>query len=108
MTGKLDEVSQAIGRLQAEVEDLGDRLGASESLQESRHKENQSAIANLVRLVESKAVAVPSSAPAAPALTVRQRAGLIALAVTVLGVLGWLSEILIGTAASWLLHRWGG
>lgn len=68
MAGKLDEISEAIGRLRASVADIQRRMEENRRLQEERHAHDSAALADLGQKLDKHAAAVEMIRPTVAAL----------------------------------------
>jgi len=125
MSGKLDEISRAIGSLETSIAELHRRMDIRERLQDVRHDENQKAIAEVAKInrieieankqavgeireiVKPLCTAVEAMTPIVATYQIShwKKAGALGLAITLLSVLGWLAEAAIGKAVGYMLSR---
>jgi prefoldin subunit 5 len=107
MPGKLDEISEAIGRLRSSVADIQRRMEENRKLQERRHADNSAALRDLVQKLEKHAEAVESIRPTVAALELSRSKlttfASVGFAAVVL--LGWLVEAVIKWTTGWLLSH---
>jgi hypothetical protein len=68
MAGKLDEISEAIGRLRASVVDIRRQLVHNLELQERRHQDTASTLRDLSQKLDAHAAAVEAIRPTVAAL----------------------------------------
>jgi hypothetical protein len=68
MAGKLDEISEAIGRLRASVSDIRRCQEHNRTLQERRHADTSVALRDLAQKLDAHAAAVESIRPTVTAL----------------------------------------
>jgi hypothetical protein len=101
MAGKLDEISEAIGRLRASIADIQRRMDESRRLQEQRHADNTAALRDLAQKLDKHAASVDMIRPTVAALELSRSKlatwASIGLAAVVL--LGWVAE----AAVKWLI-----
>jgi len=103
MAGKLDEISEAIGRLRASVADIQRRLEDNRKLQDWRHVDNSAAFRDLALKLDKHAAAVEKIRPTVAALEL-SRSKLTTWASLGIGafvVLGWFVE----AGAKWAIDR---
>ena len=114
MAGALDQISQAIGSLQATSERLTELFDRHCDDDDRRHNENVERLDEICRQnAELKAAlkalteAVSAMQPivAGYAISRWKAAGAMSLAVALLSVLGLLLEKMLGAAGAWLLDR---
>jgi hypothetical protein len=107
MPGKLDEISEAIGRLRSSVADIQRRMEENRKLQERRHADNSAALRDLVQKLEKHAEAVESIRPTVAALELSRSKlttfASVGFAAVVL--LGWLVEAIVKWTTGWLLSH---
>jgi hypothetical protein len=107
MAGKLDEISEAIGRLRASVADIQKRMEESRKLKDRRHADNTAALRDLGQKLDKQATAVEVIRPTVAALAL-SRARLTTWASVGLGtvlVLGWVVEAGVKWAISALFSH---
>jgi hypothetical protein len=100
MAGKLDEISEAIGRLRASVADIQRRMDQSRRLQEERHADNTAALRDLALKLDQHAASVEMIRPTVAALEL-SRSKLTAwasLGFAAVVLLGWVVE----AAVKWI------
>jgi prefoldin subunit 5 len=68
MAGKLDEISEAIGRLRASVADIKRRMEDIRKLQEERYADSSAALRELARKLDKHAASVEMIRPTVAAL----------------------------------------
>jgi hypothetical protein len=68
MAGKLDEISEAIGRLRASVSDIRRCQEHNRTLQERRHADTSAALRDLAQKLDAHAAAVEAITPTVAAL----------------------------------------
>jgi hypothetical protein len=102
MPGKLDEISEAIGRLRASVADIQRRMEENRKLQERRHADNSAALRDLGEKLDKQAAAVEVIRPtvAALALSRSRLATWASIGLTAVVLLGWIVEAVIKWAVS--------
>ncbi|MGB6536646.1 MAG: hypothetical protein WBF58_11870 [Xanthobacteraceae bacterium] len=107
MRGKLDEISEAIGRLRSSVADIQRRMEENRKLQERRHADNSAALRDLVQKLDKHADAVESIRPTVAALELSRSKlttfASVGFAAVVL--LGWLIEAVVKWTAGWLMSH---
>lgn len=102
MPGKLDEISEAIGRLRASVADVRRRLDDDRKLQERRYAETSAALRNLAQKLDVHAAAVETIRPtvAALALSRSRLATWASVGLAAVVVVGWVVEAALKWAVS--------
>jgi hypothetical protein len=107
MSGKLDEISEAIGRLRASVADIQRRMEENRKLQERRHADNSAALRDLGEKLDKQAAAVDVIRPtvAALALSRSRLATWASIGLAAVVVLGWVVEAGVKWAVSSTLSR---
>jgi len=97
MSGKLDEISEAIGRLRASVADIQRRIEESRQLQERRHADNSAVLRDLAQKLDEHAVAVETIRPtvAALALSRSRLATWASIGFAAVILLGWVVEAIV-------------
>jgi hypothetical protein len=102
MPGKLDEISEAIGRLRASVADIQRRMEENRKLQDRRHADNSAALRDLGEKLDKQAAAVEVIRPtvAALALSRSRLAAWASIGLTAVVMLGWIVEACIKWAVS--------
>lgn len=107
MRGKLDEISEAIGRLRSSVADIQRRMEENRKLQERRHADNSAALRDLVQKLDKHADAVELIRPTVAALELSRSKlttfASVGFAAVVL--LGWLIEAVVKWTAGWLMSH---
>jgi hypothetical protein len=105
MSGKLDEISEAIGRLRASVSDIQKRMAENRKLQDRRHADNSAALRDLGQKLDKHAAAVEVIRPtvAALALSRSRLATWASIGLAAVVVMGWVVEAGIKWAVSYLL-----
>lgn len=68
MAGKLDDISEAIGRLRASVADIHRRISDNQKLQERRYADQRAALNDLVEKLDKHAASIESIRPTVAAL----------------------------------------
>jgi hypothetical protein len=103
MSSKLDEISEAIGRLRAGIVDLQRQAKESRKLQERRHVDNSAALRDLAEKLDRHAASVETMRPTVAALELsRSKLATWATAgFAIFVVFGWLAE----AALKWLVDR---
>jgi hypothetical protein len=107
MPGKLDEISEAIGRLRASVADIQRRMEENRRLQERRYADTSAALRDLVQKLDGHAAAVEVIRPtvAALALSRSRLATWATIGFASVVMLGWIVEAAIKWAvSSFLAH----
>ena len=101
MPGKLDDISEAIGRLRASVTDIQRRMEENRKLQEERHADNRAALRDLAQKLDKHATAVESIRPTVAALELSRSklATWASVGLTAVVLLGWIVE----AAVKWLV-----
>lgn len=101
MPGKLDEISEAIGRLRASVADIQRRMEENRKLQERRHADNSAALRDLAQKLDKHAAAVETIQPTVAALSLsRSRlATWASIGFAAVVLLGWIVE----AAVKWMV-----
>jgi len=102
MPGKLDEISEAIGRLRGSVADIQRRMEENRKLQDRRYADNSAALRDLGEKLDKQAAAVEVIRPTVAALAL-SRSRLAAWASIGLGavvMLGWIVEAAVKWAIS--------
>jgi hypothetical protein len=91
MAGKLDEISEAIGRLRASVADIRRRLDDNRALHERRYAETTEALRDLSQKLDAHAAAVEAIRPtvAALALSRSRLATFASIGFAAVIVVGW-------------------
>jgi len=108
MSGKLDEISEAIGRLRASVADIQRRIEEGRKLQERRHADSNAVLRDLAQKLDKHAAAIETIRPtvAALALSRSRLATFASIGLVAMIVVGWLVQSgikwLVSTALSHL------
>jgi hypothetical protein len=107
MAGKLDEISEAIGRLRASVSDIQKRMEESRKLQDRRYADNSAALRDLGQKLDKHAAAVEVIRPtvAALALSRSRLATWASIGLAAVVILGWIVEAGIKWSVSYLLSH---
>jgi len=107
MAGKLDEISEAIGRLRSSVADIQKRMEENRKLQERRHEDNSAALRDLGEKLDKQATAVEIIRPtvAALALSRSRLATWASIGLAAVVVLGWIVEAALKWALSALFSH---
>jgi hypothetical protein len=107
MAGKLDEISEAIGRLRASVADIQKRMEENRKLQDRRYADNSAALRDLGQKLDKHAAAVEVIRPtvAALALSRSRLATWASIGLAAVVVLGWIVEAGIKWSVSYLLSH---
>jgi DNA repair exonuclease SbcCD ATPase subunit len=94
MAGKLDEISEAIGRLRASVADIQQRMEESRKLMERRHADSSAALRDLAEKLDKHAAAADMIRPTVAALELSRSklATFASLGLTAFVVIGWFVE----------------
>lgn len=102
MPGKLDEISEAIGRLRASVADIQRRMEENRKLQERRHADNSAALRDVGEKLDKQANAVEVIRPtvAALALSRSRLATWASIGLAAVILLGWIVEAALKWAVS--------
>lgn len=102
MPGKLDEISEAIGRLRGSVADIQRRMEENRKLQERRHADNSAALRDLGEKLDKQAAAVEVIRPtvAALALSRSRLAAWASIGLAAVVLLGWIVEATVKWAIS--------
>lgn len=103
MAGKLDEISEAIGRLRASVADIQRRMEENRRLQDERHAHSSAALADLGQKLDKHAAAVEMIRPTVAALELSRSklATWASIGLAAFILLGWLVE----GALKWAIDR---
>ncbi len=107
MPGKLDEISEAIGRLRASVADIQRRMEENRRLQERRYADTSAALRDVVQKLDEHAAAVEVIRPtvAALALSRSRLATWATIGFAAVVMLGWIVEASVKWAvSSFLAH----
>jgi hypothetical protein len=117
MTGKLDEISQAIGGLQATTDGLAKQLDVHCVDDRHRHEDNLQTLREINEQIREVNESVRALQPLAETVALMKPivdgyeisrwklTGALGLGVAILTVIGWLIEGLIGRAAGWLIDK---
>ena len=107
MPGKLDEISEAIGRLRASVADIQQRMEENRKLQERRHADNSVALRALAEKLDKHAAAVESIRPTVAALELSRSklATWASIGLAAMVILGWVIEAGVKWAVAQLLSH---
>lgn len=107
MAGKLDDISEAIGRLRASVADIQRRLDENRRLQEERHAHNSAALRDLAQKLDRHAASVEMIRPAVAALELSRSklATWASLGFAAVVVLGWIAEAAVKWMAGLILSH---
>jgi prefoldin subunit 5 len=103
MSSKLDEISEAIGRLRASVSDIQRQIKENRKLQERRHADNSAALHDLSEKLDRHAASVEMIRPTVAALELSRSklATWATVGLATIVVFGWLAE----AALKWLVDR---
>jgi hypothetical protein len=103
MSGKLDEISEAIGRLRASVADIQRRMEENRELQERRHTDYSAVLRDLAEKLDRHAASVETIRPTVAALELSRSklATWASLGLAAVVVLGWIVE----AALKWAVDR---
>jgi len=103
MSGKLDEISRAIGAIETSVRELRRRADEDREMRDRWHAESRAAIAALTQKLDQHAVAVEMLRPAVAALELsRSRlAAWASIGFAGVVILGWIVEAIVKSAAAW-------
>jgi hypothetical protein len=107
MPSKLDEISEAIGRLRASVADIQRQTKENRKLQERRHADNSAALRDLSAKLDRHAASLELMRPTVAALELSRSklATWASVGFTVVVVLGWLVEAALKWAVNWALSH---
>ena len=107
MSSKLDEISEAIGRLRASVGDIQRQIKENRKLQERRHADNSAALRDLAQKIDRHAASVETIRPTVAALELSRSkvATWASVGFTVVVLLGWLAEAALKWAVDWTLSH---
>jgi len=97
MSGKLDEISRAIGAIETAVQELQRRADEDRETRDRWHTESQAAVAALTKKLDQHAAAVELMRPAVAALELSRSklATWASLGVAFFVVFGWIAEATI-------------
>jgi hypothetical protein len=101
MPGKLDDISEAIGRLRASVADIQRRIADNQRLQEERYADQRAALRDLAQKLDKHAASIETIRPTVAALELA-RSKLItwaSIGFASVVLLGWIVE----AAVKWLV-----
>jgi hypothetical protein len=103
MPGKLDQISHAIGTLEAAIQELQRRADEDRAIRDDWHAESRAAIAALTRKLDRHAAAVDLLRPAVAALELSRSklATLASIGFAGVVVFGWIVE----AAVKWAIER---
>ena len=103
MAGKLDEISEAIGRLRASVADIQRRMEENRRLQDQRHARDSAALRELGQKLDKHAAALEMIRPTVAALELSRSklATWASIGFAAVVLLGWLVE----GAVKWAVAR---
>jgi hypothetical protein len=103
MSRKLDEISEAIGRLRASVADIQRRMEENRRLQERRHADNNAVLRDLAEKLDRHAASVEMIRPTVAALELSRSklATWASIGFAAVVALGWLVE----AALKWAVDR---
>lgn len=102
MAGKLDDISEAIGRLRASVADIQRRIAENQKLQERRYADQHAALSDLVEKLDRHAASIESIRPTVAALELA-RSKLVtwaSIGFASVVLLGWIVEAAIKWAVT--------
>jgi hypothetical protein len=104
---KLDEISEAIGRLRASVADIQRQNKENRKLQERRHADNSAALRNLAEKIDRHAAAVEVIRPTVAALELSRSklATWATIGFAAVVICGWLAEAALKWAVDWTLSH---
>ena len=107
MAGKLDEISRAIGTLEASVRELKRRMDENLKLQTRRHADNSAALRELAEKLDQHAAAVAMITPTVAALELSRSklATWASIGLAAVMVLGWVVEAGVKWAVSSVLSH---
>jgi len=103
MSGKLDEISEAIGGLRASVADIQRRMEENRELQERRYADNSAVLRDLAEKLDRHAASVEMIRPTVAALELSRSklATWASLGFAAVVVFGWLIEATL----KWAVER---
>lgn len=110
MTGKLDEISTAIGELRSDVRSMSRSMDRDRETADERHRENTDNLEQVSVRVESLedtvkplAKTVSAMEPIVQGILIKgwMRAGAIGVLGTIAGIAGWLAWQIIQHAGAW-------
>ena len=102
MAGKLDDISEAIGRLRASVADIHRRIADNQKLQERRYADQRAALSDLAHKLDSHVASVEAIRPTVAALELA-RSKLVtwaSIGFASVVLLGWIVEAAIKWAVT--------
>jgi len=107
MSSKLDEISEAIGRLRASVADIQRQIKESRKLQERRHEDSSAALRDLAEKLDRHAASVEIIRPTVAALELSRSklATWATIGFAAVVVFGWLVEAALKWALDWAVSR---
>ena len=102
MAGKLDDISEAIGRLRASVADIHRRIDENQKMQERRYADQRVALSDLAQKLDKHAASIESIRPTVAALELA-RSKLVtwaSIGFASVVLLGWIVEAAIKWAVT--------
>jgi len=104
MAGKLDEISHAIGAIEAAIRDLQRRADEDRETRDRWHAESRAAIAALTRKLDQHAAAVDAMRPAVASIVVLRSklAWWGSIGLGVVAVFGWIVEASVKAAVTFI------
>jgi hypothetical protein len=107
VSSKLDEISEAIGRLRASVADVQRQIKENRKLQERRHFDNSAVLRDLAEKIDRHAAAVEIIRPTVAALELSRSklATWASVGFAAFVLLGWLVEAALKWAVDWTLSH---
>lgn len=107
MAGKLDDISEAIGRLRASVADIQRRLDENRKLLEERHASNSAAMRDLAHKLDKHVTSFEIIRPTVAALELSRSklAAWASIGFAAIVVLGWIVEAAVKWAMSVLFSH---
>jgi outer membrane murein-binding lipoprotein Lpp len=107
MAGKLDQISRAVGSLEASVHELKRRMDEGRKAEARRHADNAAALRELAQKLDQHAAAVAAIRPAVAALEVARTklATWASIGIAAVVVLGWMLEAAIKWAVATILSH---
>jgi prefoldin subunit 5 len=107
MSSKLDEISEAIGRLRASVSDIQRQIKENRKLQERRHADNSAALRDLSEKLDRHAASVEMIRPTVAALELSRSklATWATVGLATIVVFGWLVEAALKWLVDWTLSH---
>ncbi len=102
MAGKLDEISEAIGRLRASIADIQRRMEENRKLQDERYAQNSAALRNLAQKLDKHAALIEMIRPTVAALELSRSklATWASIGFAAVVLLGWIVEAAVKWAVS--------